>query len=136
MSAATRAGDASCARPRAALAALLLVLLGACAQPVGLVDVTERPGEKALLAGWRAYDDAQYPEAEAQLKAALAAGLDSPRDRATAHKYLAFIACTSDRGAQCESEFRLARAADPRFALNRSEAGHPVWGPVYKRITP
>jgi hypothetical protein len=136
MSAATRARDASRAGTRAGLAALLLALLGACAQPVGLVDVAERPAEKSLLAGWRAYDDAQYPEAETDLKAALAAGLESPRDRATAHKYLAFIACTSDRAAQCESEFRLARAADPRFALSRSEAGHPVWGPVYKRITP
>jgi hypothetical protein len=136
MSAATRGRDASRPGARAALAALLLALLGACAQPVGLVDVAERPAEKALLAGWRSYDDAQYAEAEKQLRAALAAGLESPRDRAVAHKYLAFIACTSDRAPQCESEFRLARAADPRFALSRSEAGHPVWGPVYKRITP
>jgi hypothetical protein len=136
MSASTRGREASRAGRRAAPAALLLALLGACAQPVGLVDVAERPAEKALLAGWRAYDDAQYAEAEKQLRAALAAGLASPRDRATAHKYLAFIACTSDRPPQCESEFRLARAADPSFALSRSEAGHPVWGPVYKRITP
>jgi len=111
-------------------------LLAGCAQPVGLVDVTERPAEQALLAGWRAYDDALYPQAEERLNAALAAGLGSPRDRAAAHKYLAFIACTSERTAQCETEFRRARAADPAFALSRSEAGHPVWGPVYKRILP
>jgi len=88
-----------------------LALVAGCAQPVGLVDVTERPGEKALLAGWRAYDEAQYTQAERQLQAALSGGLASPRDRAAAHKYLAFIACTSERTARCESEFRLARAA-------------------------
>jgi len=119
------------------LPAIASMLIAACAQqPVGLVDMTDRPAEKALLAGWRAYDDAQYAQAEAQLNAALAAGLASPRDRAAAHKYLAFIACTSERTAQCESEFRRARAADPAFVLTRSEAGHPVWGPVYKRILP
>jgi hypothetical protein len=136
MSAVSRARGSAlrgCARLAAAAAAALLV---ACAQPVGLVDVVERPGEKALLAGWRAYDEAQYPQAEAQLRAALAAGLASPRDRAAAHKILAFIACTSERTAQCEAEFRLARGSDPAFVLSRSEAGHPVWGPVYKRILP
>ena len=26
------------------------------------------------------------------------------------------------------------RAADPAFALSKSEAGHPQWGPVYQRL--
>ena len=50
--------------------ALLVSLLGACVQPPtapsGLMDVAERPAEKALLAGIRAYEDAQYAEAEKQ----------------------------------------------------------------------
>ena len=100
----------------------------------GLMDVAERPAEKALLAGMRAYDDAQYPLAEAQLNQALKSGLASPRDRATAHKQLAFIYCTSDRVKACEAEFRAARDADPAFALSKSEAGHPQWGPVYQRV--
>jgi len=101
-----------------------------------LIDVAERPAEKALLAGLRAYDDAQYPAAEKQLQTALHAGLVSPRDRAAAHKHLAFIFCTSNRASECEAEFRAARAADPAFALSKSEAGHPLWGPVYRRVQP
>lgn len=116
----------------------LLAVLGGCAQPpttpTGLIDVTERPAEKVLLAGLRAYDDAQYNQAEKQLQAALQAGLVSPRDRAAAHKLLAFIACTSNRIVECEVQFRAARAADPGFALSKSEAGHPLWGPVYQRV--
>jgi len=116
----------------------LLAVLGGCAQPpttpTGLLDVTERPAEKVLLAGLRAYDDAQYNQAEKQLQAALQAGLVSPRDRAAAHKLLAFIACTSNRIVECEVQFRAARAADPGFALSKSEAGHPLWGPVYQRV--
>ena len=95
----------------------------------------ERPAEKALLDGIRAYDDAQYAQAEKALRLALSEGLQSARDRATAHKLLAFITCTSDRLADCHSEFREARAADAGFALSRSEAGHPVWGPVYKSLS-
>ncbi len=33
----------------------------------GLTDVIERPAERALLTGMRAYDDAQYPQAEARV---------------------------------------------------------------------
>ncbi|MBE7419050.1 MAG: TssQ family T6SS-associated lipoprotein [Ideonella sp.] len=122
-------------------AALVIALtgLGGCAVPPpspGLTDVLERPAERALLAGMRAYDDGQYPQAERALTTALQTGLASPNDRAGAHKLLAFIYCTSNRTAECEAAFRAARAADPGFALTRSEAGHPLWGPVYKRLAP
>ncbi|HET6598880.1 MAG TPA: TssQ family T6SS-associated lipoprotein [Burkholderiaceae bacterium] len=97
------------------------------------MDVIDRPAEKALLAAIRTYDDARYPQSEQLFDLALQTGLVSPRDQAAAHKYLAFIYCTSERVAQCEAEFRAARAADPGFALNKAERGHPLWGPVYER---
>ena len=121
---------------------LTTLLMAGCAtpppppppKPTGLAEVIERPAERALLDGIRAYDDAQYAQAEKSLRSALAEGLQSPRDRATAHKLLAFITCTSDRLPDCKQEFQAARAADASFALSRSEAGHPVWGPVYKSV--
>ena len=119
--------------------ALLLALAGCATTPapsVGLSDVIERPAERALLTGIRAYDDAQYAQAERALTTALGSGLTSPKDRASAHKLLAFIYCTSSRVPDCEAAFRAARAADPAFALSRSEAGHPLWGPVYRRVSP
>jgi len=105
------------------------------APPTGLAEVMERPAERALLEGIRAYDDGQYAQAEKALRQALAEGLPSARDRATAHKLLAFITCTSERLADCRTQFREARAADAGFALSRSEAGHPVWGPVYRSLS-
>jgi hypothetical protein len=133
------------ARLRYLLALAALSTLASCAvpppapppdPPPGLADLLERPAERALFDGLRAYDDAQYAVAEAALKRALAAGLRSGRDQASAHKLLAFIACTSERIAECEAAFRAARAADPGFVLSRSEAGHPLWGPVYRRVLP
>jgi Tfp pilus assembly protein PilF len=129
------------ARPTLMVALLAAAaLLGACATPpppapaTGLSEVMERPAERALLDGIRAYDDGQYDQAETALRTALAEGLKSTRDRATAHKLLAFITCTSNRLAACETQFREARAADAAFALSRSESGHPVWGPVYRSV--
>ena len=119
-----------------------LTLLAGCAAlspqpapaPVGLAELMERPAERALFEGIRAYDEGQYAQAEAALRKALAAGLRSNRDQATAYKLLGFITCTSNRATECETAFRAARAADPAFALSRPEAGHPLWGPVYRKV--
>jgi len=123
------------ARWAGAATAALLALLSGCAiptEPKSVSDAFDRPAERNLLLGLRAYDEAQYPEAERALGEALRLHLTTGRDRATAHKTLAFIYCTSGRKAECEAAFREARAADPSFALNKAEAGHPVWGPVYE----
>ncbi len=104
--------------------------------PPGLLDLMDRPAERALLEGMRAYDDGQYVAAEAALRKALDAGLANGRDQASAYKLIAFITCTSQRIPQCEAAFRAARTAWPAFALSRSEAGHPLWGPVYQRTLP
>jgi hypothetical protein len=123
-----------------ATALAMACALAGCALPAapvtGLTDLLARPAERALFDALRAYDDGQYPPADAALRKALAAGLASPRDRATAHKLQAFIACASERIADCEAAFRAARAADPAFVLSRSEGGHPIWGPVYRRVLP
>ena len=87
---------------RVALASAACLFLVACAQtppaaPVGLLDVSGRPAEKALLDGLKAYDDAQYESAERLFRQALALGLASVKDRAEAHKRLAFIHCAAGR---------------------------------------
>ena len=115
-------------------------LVAACVQappaPVGVVDLAARPAERALMAGLKAYDDAQYESADRLFRESLAAGLASPHDRAEAHKRLAFLHCAAGRLADCELEFKAARQADRSFALDKSESGHPVWGPVYKKLPP
>ncbi len=123
------------ARWAATASVAMLALLTGCAVPTEPKSVTEafdRPAERNLVLGLRAYDEAQYPEAERALGEALRLKLATARDRATAHKTLAFIYCTSGRRPECEAAFRAARAEDPAFALNKAEAGHPVWGPVYE----
>jgi Tfp pilus assembly protein PilF len=102
-------------------------------QGLGFTEITDRPAEKFLLAGIRAYDDGQYQTAEQLFVQSLSNGLASARDRSVARKHLAFIYCTSERLVACETAFRSARIDDSTFVLSKSEASHPQWGPIYLR---
>lgn len=93
-----------------------------------------QPAERALINGLRAYDDGAFERAEQSFRTALLQSLRDRRDIATAHKYLAFIACAFGRVVECEQQFGLAFTADPHFLLTDAEIGHPVWGPVYRRV--
>lgn len=91
-------------------------------------------GADELAKAVASYDDGDYAAAAKQFQAALDLGLPLPNERAIAHKHLAFMACVAKRTSACRAEFRKAMGADPGFELAAAEAGHPVWGPVYRRV--
>lgn len=93
-----------------------------------------RPAERALINGLRAYEEGAFERAEQSFRTAVLQSLRDPRDVAVAHKFLAFIACAFNRITECEQQFRNAFAADARFMLTDAEIGHPIWGPVYRRV--
>lgn len=136
--AATLAACSSMDGGRAASAPAIPV--SAAATPASAPEVIEAPAvkvptaaETALAEGLKAYQAAQYRQAETQLKAALQGGLSTPADIANANKHLAFIYCTSKRDTPCAAAFKAAKAADPSFALSKAEAGHPMWARTYKK---
>ncbi len=90
-------------------------------------------GTAALGAGLKQYDDGDYASASKNLHSAIEQGL-ADKDRANAHKHLAFIHCASSRERQCRDEFRVAIAIDPTLELAPTEAGHPIWGPIFKSL--
>ena len=90
--------------------------------------------EQDFERGVKSYEDGDYKSAARQLQSALSLGLPVFQDQATAHKYLAFIACASGRQRPCRDEFRRALEADGNFDLTPAEAGHPVWGPVFSSV--
>jgi len=91
-------------------------------------------GAPALAAGIRQYDNGDYRDSEKSLQSALDLGLSASADRVKAHKYLAFIDCTSARQPQCRDEFRQALQIDPNMELAPAEAGHPIWGPIFRSV--
>ena len=90
-------------------------------------------GEADLASGIRQYEDGNYTEATRLLGASLEKGL-SRSDQVRAHKYLAFIHCVAGRESRCRDEFRTTLKLDPSFELAANEAGHPIWGPVFRSV--
>jgi Tfp pilus assembly protein PilF len=117
---------------RAAL--LLLPFLGvtSCAQLENVVQATR--AQVTLVDGLRKFDAGEHPASAKALQRAIALGLGA-KDRAEAHKHLAFIHCTAGREARCRDEFGKAIEADPGMRLDAAEAGHPVWGPIFRSMS-
>lgn len=124
---------------RILIALALVASLTACSwEPIrdirsAFARAFHRDGTPVLAAGIRRYDNGEYAAATNDLHRALKLGLwDS--DRVRAHKYLAFIDCASGHTDRCRREFRLALEIDPQMQLAPAEAGHPIWGPVFRSV--
>lgn len=119
----------------AALSAIASLLVGCSSAPMR--DLQQvfwiSGGTREFQTGLQQYENGEHAEAARNLQTALDLGL-SASQRAIAHKHLAFIHCASGREAQCRDEFRQARASDPKIGLSAAEAGHPIWGPVFRSV--
>jgi Tfp pilus assembly protein PilF len=119
---------------RAVMLLATLTLAGCAAQPVkDLQAKLFNKGQPQLSAGIKEYEDGNYGEATRLLQAALERGV-SASDELSAHKYLAFIHCSARREEQCRSAFTKVFEIDPAFELEAAEGGHPMWGPVFRRL--
>jgi Tfp pilus assembly protein PilF len=123
--------------PRSSGRALMLVAavaLSACqSKIVQEFPLTKFKAENMLDQGIRAYDDGDYKIATRNIQGALDAGLTT-HSQARAHKYLAFIQCSSGQQTECRAEFRKALDIEPNLELKASEAGNPIWGPVFRSV--
>ncbi len=109
-------------------------LAGCASGPIKEISrVFEQKGEPQLRAGIKFYEDGRYAQAEKNFEHALNTGLGDA-GRISAHKYLAFIHCATKRERQCRGHFASALEIDPGFELDAAEAGHPMWGPVYRSV--
>jgi Tfp pilus assembly protein PilF len=118
------------------LVVLLLVALAGCeTDPVRKVQELFQPtkAQQTLSAGLKQYEDGKYEQSLKSLQSAVQQGLGE-RDRLTAYKHLAFIHCASNREQECRAEFRNALAIDPGMDLAPEEAGHPMWGRVFRSV--
>ena len=114
------------------VASLLIALCGCGSQPLRELFQPSK-GAAALGNGLRQYEEGEYADAARNLQGAIDLGL-SDRERANAHKHLAFIHCSSSRERACREEFRKALSVDPGLELAAAEAGHPVWGPIFSSL--
>ena len=90
-------------------------------------------GTAALGTALKQYEDGYYEASAKNLQEAIDLGVPD-KLRANAHKHLAFIHCATNRERECRDEFRKALLADPALELAPAEAGHPVWGPIFRSL--
>lgn len=90
--------------------------------------------EDALKAGVELYESGRYDASTTELNRALDLGLKTAAEIVRARKHLAFIYCATGNPAKCRGEFREALRIDPNFELDKAEAGHPKWGPVFIEV--
>lgn len=92
-----------------------------------------RKAEQELEWGIRNYEEGHYKNAADNFQNALGSG--APLGvQLTAHKYLAFIYCISGEKLACRGEFKKLLNLNPKFELSPAEAGHPIWGPVFREV--
>jgi Tfp pilus assembly protein PilF len=117
---------------RFALLALIATALSGCAAFNSGSRAIE--SEQYLAAGIKQYEDGNYGRAASLLQMSIDQGLSRRSDRVKALKHLAFIHCISGRPEQCRDQFRSTLKIDPSFDLAANEAGHPIWGPVFRSV--
>jgi len=117
------------------ICAAMILILAACAQDSKTIIPEKTNKATAFLnAGIKYYEEGKYNPAEKNLKEALKLDMLDTTEQVTAHKYLAFIYSVSKRKTLCQKAFEKAFELDPNFTLSSSEAGHPMWGPIYRSV--
>jgi hypothetical protein len=91
------------------------------------------PGRQFLGQGIALFDAKNFKQAERALQSALFASLPDRQERASAHKYLAFVSCSNSEWLRCESEFDSAFSARPSFVLEAYELHNTPWRDAYLR---
>ncbi|PIV87950.1 MAG: hypothetical protein COW48_08690 [Hydrogenophilales bacterium CG17_big_fil_post_rev_8_21_14_2_50_63_12] len=123
-------------RITAGLALLMLVgcgTVGTCEDGSGGIRLFGDSVAKRYLAkGVSEYQAGNYLNARIAFDGVLQNRYATRGERISANKYMAFIHCASGETGQCAEYFKQLLALDPFFELSKAEAGHPLWGPVFR----
>ena len=91
-----------------------------------------QPSTLALAEGVDLYNQGQYQAAIRKLQETPDIRTVTANVQVEAFKYLAFSQCVTRQPSQCRQSFERLLNVAPTFELSRAEAGHPLWGPVFK----
>jgi hypothetical protein len=88
--------------------------------------------EQLFTEGRELYEKGDYRGAIRKLTSARDGADDAPVVKKNSLKYLAFSYCVTSQRPLCKAQFSSLLKLSPSFELSRGEAGHPLWGPVFK----
>jgi hypothetical protein len=88
--------------------------------------------EQLLSEGSELYEKGDYKGAIRKLLLARDAADETSMARKDSLRLLAFSYCVTNQRQLCKTQFVSLLKIAPDFQLSRAEAGHPLWGPVYR----
>ncbi len=88
--------------------------------------------EQLLAEGTELYEKGDYKGAIRKLLLARDSADETSATKQDSLRLLAFSYCVSGQRPLCKSQFSSLLKIAPDFQLSRAEAGHPLWGPVFK----
>jgi hypothetical protein len=130
----------------ALMSACMLVMLSGCVvpppAPASSAPTPEQIAKQErldrananLAEGLKSYDAGSYEPAMKSFLVALDSGQLTVTQQINARKHMAFIHCVSSREVNCREEFEKSFALDPKFDLSPAEAGHPIWGAMFRSV--
>jgi hypothetical protein len=102
------------------------------APPSATVEPPKVTAEQLLQEGTALYDKGDYRGAVRKLTSAKDSADEGSGVKKSSLRLLAFSYCVSNQRVLCKQQFTSLLAIDPSFELTRGEAGHPLWGPVFR----
>jgi hypothetical protein len=110
-------------------------VVGTCEDGSGGIRLFGDSVAKRYLAkGVSEYETGNYVNAKNALQGVLENQYATRYETLWANKYLAFIHCVSGDQKLCRDHFRSMVEINPDFELSAAEAGHPLWGPVFRSV--
>jgi hypothetical protein len=106
---------------------------GPTPEQIEKVERTQRANDR-LSDGLKSYEAGAFEPAMTGFLVALDSGLLTLPQQLDARKHIAFMHCVSSRESNCREEFEKVLALDPKFELSPAEAGHPIWGAVFRSV--
>jgi hypothetical protein len=97
------------------------------------VPVRLKP-EQLYSEGSEAYEKGDYKSAIRKLSAAIEGATPGSALQRDSYKLLAFSYCVTNQQPACRARFASLLKVAPAFQLTRAEAGHPLWGPVFREV--
>jgi hypothetical protein len=90
--------------------------------------------DQLLFEGTEMYDKGDFRGAIRKLILARDAAEEGTPTKQNSFRLLAFSYCVTGQRPLCRAQFVSLVKMSPDFELTRAEAGHPLWGPVFKEV--
>jgi hypothetical protein len=125
--------DSAYASTAAGTKSVAPIIIGATLPSNSATNTLQTHGQIALSGGVEMYKNSQYTQAISKLQQAVDLSNGDNSTQISAYKYMSFSLCVTGKRTLCLQTFDKLLRLEPSFSLSPAEAGHPIWGAVFRQ---